>query len=313
MNPSIRHSTSLPEGTPHVPAAIVGAGACGLVAALSLRNAGVECVVLERDAQPSGSTALSSGLIPACGTRMQRALGITDSVAVFSQDITNKAHGTAAPHLVQAYASAVGPAIDMLADRHGLNFHVQEGFLFPSHSVPRMHSVAEKTGAALVGYLERAAQAAGADIMTEATVRTLWVDDTTRRVAGVSFERPDGTLEHLRCDALVLACTEYNYSLAPALKNILDWASREPDHALLAGKPVAIMGAGGGMGTSRAQYHLRQVCVFLDLRPLNKPEVFANAFAGGFDADGNLIDEKLTHLIGEQMRVLVAQVVAARR
>ena len=114
-------------------------------------------------------------------------------------------------------------------------------------------------------------------------------------------------------DALVLACTEYNYSLAPALKNILDWASREPDNALLAGKPVAIMGAGGGMGTSRAQYHLRQVCVFLDLRPLNKPEVFANAFAGGFDADGNLIDEKLTKLIGEQMQMLVTEVVAARR
>ena len=114
-------------------------------------------------------------------------------------------------------------------------------------------------------------------------------------------------------DALVLASTEYNYSLAPALKNILDWASREPDNALLAGKPVAIMGAGGGMGTSRAQYHLRQVCVFLDLRPLNKPEVFANAFAGGFDANGNLIDEKLTKLIGEQMQALVAEVVAARR
>lgn len=114
-------------------------------------------------------------------------------------------------------------------------------------------------------------------------------------------------------DALVLASTEYNYSLAPALKNILDWASREPDNALLAGKPVAIMGAGGGMGTSRAQYHLRQVCVFLDLRPLNKPEVFANAFAGGFNANGNLIDEKLTKLIGEQMQALVAEVVAARR
>ena len=52
---------------------------------------------------------------------------------------------------------------------------------------------------------------------------------------------------------------------------------------MLAGKPVAILGAGGGMGTSRAQYHLRQVCVYLDLHPLNKPEVFANAFAGGFD------------------------------
>lgn len=114
-------------------------------------------------------------------------------------------------------------------------------------------------------------------------------------------------------DALVLASTEYNYSMAPALKNILDWASREPNNALLAGKPAAIMGAAGGMGSSRSQYHLRQVCVFLDIQPLNKPEVFANAFAGGFDADGNLIDEKLKQLVSEQMQALIAKVVAGRR
>ncbi|MBN8285581.1 NADPH-dependent FMN reductase [Zoogloea sp.] len=113
-------------------------------------------------------------------------------------------------------------------------------------------------------------------------------------------------------DALVLACTEYNYSMAPALKNILDWASREPDNALLAGKAVAIMGAGGGMGTSRAQYHLRQVCVFLDLQPLNKPEVFANAFAGAFDADGNLTDERLGKLVKEQMQALAGKVARLR-
>ena len=105
-------------------------------------------------------------------------------------------------------------------------------------------------------------------------------------------------------DAFVFACPEYNYSLAPALKNILDWASREPDNALLSGKPAAIMGAGGGMGTSRAQYHLRQVCVFLNLHLLSKPEVFSNAFAGGFDADGNLTDEKIAALIGNQMQAL---------
>ena len=109
-----------------------------------------------------------------------------------------------------------------------------------------------------------------------------------------------------QADALVLACTEYNYSLAPALKNILDWASREPNNALLAGKPVALMGAAGGMGSSRAQYHLRQVCVYLDLHPLNKPEVFANAFAGAFDGEGNLIDEKLRGLVGQQMAALRA-------
>ena len=105
-------------------------------------------------------------------------------------------------------------------------------------------------------------------------------------------------------DAFVFACPEYNYSLAPALKNILDWASREPNNALLSGKAAAIMGAGGGMGTSRSQYHLRQVCVFLNLHLLNKPEVFSNAFAGAFDAEGNLTDEKITTLVGDQMQAL---------
>jgi chromate reductase len=105
-------------------------------------------------------------------------------------------------------------------------------------------------------------------------------------------------------DAFVFASTEYNYSLAPALKNILDWASREPDNALLSDKTAALMGAGGGMGSSRSQYHLRQVCVFLNLHLLNKPEVFANAFTSAFDAEGNLTDAKLTALISDQMQAL---------
>jgi chromate reductase, NAD(P)H dehydrogenase (quinone) len=106
-------------------------------------------------------------------------------------------------------------------------------------------------------------------------------------------------------DALILGCPEYNYSLAPALKNALDWASREPDNKILAGKAVAIMGSAAGMGSSRAQHHLRQVCVYVDLHPLNKPEVFANAFSGAFDAEGNLQDEKIKENIKAQLGALV--------
>ena len=99
-----------------------------------------------------------------------------------------------------------------------------------------------------------------------------------------------GVLEQMtKADALLLACAEYNYSMAPALKNILDWASRLPGNRALEGKPAGIIGAGGGMGTSRAQYHLRQTCVYLNLRVMNKPEFFANALAGDFDAEGNLV------------------------
>lgn len=105
-------------------------------------------------------------------------------------------------------------------------------------------------------------------------------------------------------DALVFACTEYNYSIAPALKNAIDWASREPDNRALGGKACAIMGAGGGMGSSRAQYHLRQVCVFVDLHPLNRPEIYARAFGDSFDAEGNLLDAKIQEQIAQQMRAL---------
>ena len=107
-----------------------------------------------------------------------------------------------------------------------------------------------------------------------------------------------------KADALLLACPEYNYSIAPALKNALDWVSREPNNALMAGKVAAIMGSGGGMGTSRAQYHLRQVCVFLDLHLVNKPEVFCNAFANTFDADNKLTDERIQTLIVQQLDAL---------
>ncbi len=121
-------------------------------------------------------------------------------------------------------------------------------------------------------------------------------------------EQPAAVLQLLaqceKADAILLGCPEYNYSIAPALKNALDWLSREPDNKLLAGKAAAIMGAGGGMGTSRAQYHLRQVGVFLDLHFVNKPEVFANAFSASFDANGQLVDAKLQALIVQQLVAL---------
>lgn len=111
-------------------------------------------------------------------------------------------------------------------------------------------------------------------------------------------------------DGFVFACTEYNYSMAPALKNILDWLSRLPEPSVLSNKPAALMGAGGGMGTSRAQYHLRQTCVFLNIHPLNRPEVFSSAFAGGFDEQGNLTDEKIKSLVETQMLALTQAITA---
>jgi len=92
-------------------------------------------------------------------------------------------------------------------------------------------------------------------------------------------------------DALLFVTPEYNYSIPGVLKNAIDWASRPPDQPF-AGKPVAMMGAGAGMaGTARAQYDLRRCCVFLDMHPLNKPEVLIGQAQTKFDAEGRFTDE----------------------
>ena len=196
----------MPAGTPEVPVAIVGAGACGLTAAIFLRQRGIDCVLLERDATPQGSTALSSGFIPAAGTAVQRAAGVVDSAAQFGADIQRKAHDTAAAHLVAAYTEAIAPALDGLA-AHGLRFELLDGFLYPGHTARRMHTLPQRTGAALVGALASAAESAGATLLTNARVHTLWTDGS--RVLGVGLQRPDGRLEHLACGTLLLACNGF--------------------------------------------------------------------------------------------------------
>jgi fumarate reductase flavoprotein subunit len=207
MNPRVVRAETMPEDAPEVAVAIVGAGACGLTTAIRLRQAGVECVLLERDALPAGSTALSSGLIPAAGTRLQQSLGIDDSLDTFAEDVIAKTGGEAPPHLVRAYVEAVPHAIDAL-EALGITFEVQDGFLFPGHRVRRMHGVPEHTGAALMAALERTATTLGADLLTEAVVRELWVD-AADRVIGVGYQRPDGSLEHLACRLVVLACNGF--------------------------------------------------------------------------------------------------------
>jgi fumarate reductase flavoprotein subunit len=194
-------------GSEQMPVVIVGGGACGLTTALHLHTWGVACVVLERDALPSGSTALSSGFIPAPGTQVQRRAGVDDSADLFMQDIQAKAHGQAAPHLVEAYAHAIGPALDALQHDHGLEWVLLDQFLYPGHSRHRMHAVPEKTGAGLMNRLLRACDTAGIALLTQAQVTDLWAQGD--RITGVGYRRPDGRLESVACEVLVLACNGY--------------------------------------------------------------------------------------------------------
>jgi len=108
-------------------------------------------------------------------------------------------------------------------------------------------------------------------------------------------------------DAILLVTPEYNYSVPGVLKNAIDWASRPYGDSAWNGKAVALMGASvGTLGTARAQYHLRQMFVFLNMYPVNQPEVMISNAANRFDEKGNLVDEPSRKLIRQLLEELVA-------
>src|SRR5579883_2878013 len=191
-----------------VPVLVIGGGACGLMAALAARDAGADVLVVERDRTPRGSTALSSGFIPAAGTRFQRTRGIEDSPALLAADIQGKNRGLGDPSVVKAVSEAAAPTLEWLADRHGIPFVVVEGFLYPGHSRMRMHAHPDRTGAALMAALRDATERAGLDVLTNARVVDLFANPDGR-VTGLRIERPDGRSEDIGCAALILACNGF--------------------------------------------------------------------------------------------------------
>ncbi len=108
-------------------------------------------------------------------------------------------------------------------------------------------------------------------------------------------------------DAVVMVTPEHNYSVPGVLKNAIDWASRPYGDNSFEGKPAALMSASPGiLGGARAQYQLRQVLVFLDMHPLNRPEVFVTQANQKIDEQGRLIDEETRKRIRQLLEALVA-------
>ncbi len=125
-------------------------------------------------------------------------------------------------------------------------------------------------------------------------------------VRAQGFPPPVETLRRqiAAADALLFATPEYNYSMSGVLKNAIDWASRPPDQPF-AGKPAAIIGAGAGMaGTAHAQGDLRRAFVFLDIHPINRPEVRIGQAHTKFDANGGLTDEAARGFIRDMLVAL---------
>ena len=186
---------------------IIGAGACGMVAALSAHQQGEQVLVVEADAVPSGSTALSAGLIPAAGTSIQRAAGINDSAELFARDIQAKAQGENDQALVDQIATDAAEVIDWLAQAHGLPFSVVSNFDYPGHSRRRMHGLPTRSGAELIDALRARCEALEIDIICERRAFALFHE--AGEVTGVAVSTPDNTQETIKCARLILACNGF--------------------------------------------------------------------------------------------------------
>ncbi len=227
---------------------IIGAGAGGLVAALAAHEAGQSVLVIEADAVPSGSTALSAGLIPAAGTRAQQATGIDDSAELFATDIQSKAKGENQQDLVDRLASHSGPLIDWLSDTYELQFSVISNFDYPGHSRRRMHGLPTRSGTELIDALRSTCETCGIDIICERRAHRLFYQNG--RIHGVSVTRPDGGIETIGCERLILACNGFggNRELVsrfiPSIENGL-WFGHDGNRgeALLWGQEI-----GAGLG-----------------------------------------------------------------
>ncbi|MEZ5869906.1 MAG: FAD-dependent oxidoreductase [Defluviimonas denitrificans] len=242
-----------------VPVVVVGAGACGLTAALAAHDAGQEVMILERDESPRGSTSLSAGLIPAAGTMLQKAAGIEDSADLFAADLVAKTHDHTPPDMAMVAAKTSGPMIDWLIRDHGIELELVTGFLYPGHSRMRMHGPKSRTGADLEQALLSAVSAGGIDLISGASVEDLYAD-ADGRVTGLRFRRPDGALETLGCAALVLACCGFAGDAAMVRDYIPEIADAEccghmsntgdaVKWGLALGATVADMGAYQGHGS----------------------------------------------------------------
>ena len=188
-----------------IPIVVVGAGGCGLSAALSAKENNSEVLVIERDSTPLGTTAMSTGLIPGANTRLQRAAGIEDTPEIFANDIIKKTKGETDPEIATSLAIESSKTIEWLIDKYQIPLSLVDSFLYPGHTVMRMHGTPNRTGSELMGALCRAAERAGIDVLTNALVTDLY-SDSNNKILGVKVLRTDGHTEEIGCDALILAC-----------------------------------------------------------------------------------------------------------
>ncbi len=186
---------------------IVGAGGCGLVAALAAHEAGAEVAVVEKLDRLAGNTMLSSGTIPAAGTRLQAEAGIVDDSSRFAADLRRIGRAHDADHLVDRLAEVSADAVHFLIDVANVDLTLVTHYRHVGHSVARLHAPPSRRGADLMADLERAVAIRGIPLAYRCPVTDLLYDG--RAVKGVRIAGPSTEPVSILASAVVLACNGF--------------------------------------------------------------------------------------------------------
>src|SRR5215475_4358961 len=155
---------------------VIGAGACGLAAAIAAHDAGAEVAVIEKLDRPGGNSALSTGSVPAAGTRFQRDAGIADSPERFIDDLMRTGGATDCPHLVRRLVETSAATVEWLVDCVGARMTLVTAYKHVGHSLPRLHAPASRRGRDLVDDLLAAAEQRGIPLAVGNGARELIAD-----------------------------------------------------------------------------------------------------------------------------------------
>jgi fumarate reductase flavoprotein subunit len=188
--------------TTDVDVLVVGAGACGLAAAIAAHDRGMSAAILEKMDRPGGNSALSTGSVPAAGSRFQREAGIDDNAERFFKDLMSIAPETDDVELVRRLTKSSAETVEWLVDQVGARLSLVTAYKHIGHSVPRLHAPVSRRGQDLVDDLLRAVETRGIPIAVGNAVVALLSDG--RRVVGAQT-RANGADAEIRAAKTVLA------------------------------------------------------------------------------------------------------------
>jgi len=183
---------------------VVGAGGCGLAAALAAYEQGVSVAVVEKMETPGGNTSLSTGSIPGAGSRFQKLAGIEDSPEKMYEDLIRKSGPHDVPELTRLLCNESAGLVEWLIDYAGVRLELITDYRHVGHSVPRLHAPASRKGTDLMKDLLRAVKDRDIPLALGNPVLDLVTDETGSVIGVVVQENNEGEYR-IRTKKVILA------------------------------------------------------------------------------------------------------------